>query len=337
MKRLLTALGVASLGLLFASLPRAAPGISASQGSDSLASDSPASESIGRGSPGMGSASAPEAKTSTAAAAVVTPASLFTKRAPPATRVWFPPSSFRMGSSPEEVLEALTQCADEPLSPRCPDFGNEQPLRTVSLSRFGLDTTEVSVVAYARCVQARRCRPIPYYRGGRRFDRPDLPAVLVDHRNASTYCEFMGGQLPTEAQFERAARGLGRRKYAWGNHYHRHVANHGQLAHNPTFADDGHIELAPVTSYPAGATPEGVFNLAGNAAEWVSDSYAAYYDEHDVRDPKGPDVASGATDKVARGGGYASPAVLLRGAARQAHPPQSRSAEVGFRCAYAAP
>lgn len=332
MTRLVTALGVASLGLLLASLPRGASGNSESPRRDSPSSDSSSKDSTSSDTP-----TARKAAISKTASAVAAPASLFIKRAPPAPRVWFPPSNFRMGSSPEEVLEALTQCADEPLSPRCPDFGNEQPLRTVSLSRFSLDTTEVSVAAYERCVQARRCRPIPHYRGARRFARPDLPAVLVNHRNASAYCEFVGGHLPTEAQFERAARGITRRKYAWGNHYHRHVANHGQLAHNPTFADDGYGELAAVTSYPAGATPEGVFNLSGNAAEWVSDGYSAYYDEHDVRDPHGPDVASGATDKVVRGGGYASPAVQLRGAARQARGPLERSAEVGFRCAYSAP
>lgn len=302
MTRLVTAFGVACLGLLLGSLPRAASGSGAS-----------------------------------AAAPTPWPPSLLTKRTPPPARVWFPAGSFRMGSSPEEVLDALTQCAQEPLSPRCPDFGNEQPLRTVSLSRFGLDTTEVSVAAYDRCVQARRCRPIPHYRGARRFDHKDWPAVLTSHSDASAYCAFVGGQLPTEAQFERAARGLTRRRYAWGNHYHRSVSNHGQLAHNPTFSDDGHVELASITSYSEGATPEGVLNLSGNAAEWVSDSYSAYYDERDVRDPRGPDAASGATDKVVRGGGYASPAVLLRSAARQARGPLERSAEVGFRCAYSTP
>lgn len=263
--------------------------------------------------------------------------SLLVRRVPPSPRVWFPAGTFRMGSTPEEVLSAMTECAEEPLSPRCPDFSNEQPVRTIHLSRFALDTLEVSVEAYARCVTARRCHPIPYHRGARRFDRPEWPAVLVTHEEAASYCHFVGGRLPTEAEFERAARGASRRKYPWGNAYHRLLANHGKLAFDPTSAVDGSVELARVDSYSAGASPEGVVNLAGNAAEWVLDSYGAYYDQSDTRDPRGPGAGSGATERVVRGGGYLSPAVALRGAARRAESPTQRSAELGFRCAYSAP
>lgn len=259
---------------------------------------------------------------------------LLTLHTPPASRVWFPNGSFPMGSTPEEVLQALTQCANEPLAARCPDFSNEQPRRTVHLSRFALDTEEVSVRAYARCVAAQRCQPIPYYRGARRFERSDLPAVMVTHRDAADYCAFVGGTLPTEAQFERAAGGIVRRRYPWGNTYHRQLANHGRLAFNATESSDGHVELAPARSYPEGATPEGVLNLGGNAAEWVQDAYSAYYDERDTRDPLGPDAASGYLEKVVRGGGYSSPAVLLRSRARQSLKPETRQADVGFRCAY---
>lgn len=259
---------------------------------------------------------------------------LLTLRAPGVDRVWYPPGQFRMGSSPEEVLVALTSCAQEPLAPRCPDFSNEQPARTVTLSRFALDAKEVSVAAYARCVHAHRCSPLPYYRGARRFDVDSLPAVLVTHQEAQRYCAFVGGALPTEAQFERAARGVTRRNYPWGNGYHRAVSNHGRLAFNATDAQDGSVELAPVDSYSQGATPEGVLNLAGNVAEWVSDVYVNYYDERDIRDPIGPAADSESADRVTRGGSYLSPASLLRGAARQPAVPSSRGADLGFRCAY---
>lgn len=264
-------------------------------------------------------------------------ATLITLTAPRAPRVWFPAGAFRMGSTPEEVLEALTQCANEPLSPRCPDFSNEQPARDVTLSRFALDAEEVSVRDYTRCVTARRCGPVPYHRGARRFERPELPAVLVTHRDAQAYCSFVGGTLPTEAQFERAARGASGRRYPWGASYHRQLANHGRLAFNRTEPLDGTIELAPTASYASGATPEGVVNLAGNAAEWVHDAYSAYYDEADVRDPQGPGEASGSLEKVVRGGGYLSPSVLLRSAARQPQAPDERRADVGFRCAHSRP
>jgi formylglycine-generating enzyme required for sulfatase activity len=259
---------------------------------------------------------------------------LLTLHTPSTTRVWFPSGAFTMGSTPEEVLQALTQCANEPLAARCPDFSNEQPRRTVHLSRFALDTEEVSVHAYERCVAARRCRPIPYYRGARRFERADLPAVLVTHRDAAAYCAFVGGALPTEAQFERAAGGTTRRRYPWGDTYHRQLANHGRLAFNATESSDGNLELAPVRSYPQGATPEGVLNLGGNAAEWVHDAYSPYYDEADTQNPLGPDAASGYLEKVVRGGGYLSPPVLLRSRARQSLKPETRRADIGFRCAY---
>lgn len=263
--------------------------------------------------------------------------SLVTKHTPAPSRVWFPAGHFRMGSTPEEVLTAMTECAAEPLSPRCPDFSNEQPVRTIELSRFALDPLEVSVGAYARCVAARRCRPAPYYRGARRFHVDTLPVVLVTHQDARRYCAFVGGQLPTEAQYERAARGLTRRKYPWGNHYHRLVANHGRLAFDPTSHADGNLELADVRSYGAGASPEGVQNLAGNAAEWVNDAYSAYYDENDTRDPAGPPPGASAAERVVRGGSYLSPAVYLRGATRRAVGPTEQSAEIGFRCAYVRP
>ncbi len=263
--------------------------------------------------------------------------SLLTKRAPAPPVVWYPASDFQMGSTPEEVLLAMADCNAEPLAPRCPDFSNEQPLRTIRLSAFALDTLEVSVAAYERCVAARRCRPIPYHRGARRFHRQQLPAVLVTHEDAVAYCTFMGGRLPTEAQFERAMRGSSRRRFPWGNSYHRLVANHGRLAFNATSDADRYVELAQVNSFPAGASPEGVLNLAGNAAEWVNDGYSAYYDERQLEDPLGPPADAGITDRVVRGGGYLSPAVMLRGAARRAELPTLRSAEVGFRCAYARP
>lgn len=259
-----------------------------------------------------------------------------TKQAPPPARAWFPSSTFRMGSTPEEVLGAMTECAREPLSPRCPDFSNEQPVRTVELSRFALDTLEVNTRDYARCVAARRCKPVPYHRGARRFGVETLPATLVTHQDAKNYCAFVGGHLPTEAQFERAARGLTRRKYPWGNLYHRLLANHGRLAFTPNAAADGTLELAVTNSYAAGATPEGIQNLAGNAAEWVSDAYSPYYDERETLDPMGPSTDAGATERVVRGGGYLSPTVLLRGASRRAELPTERSAEIGFRCAYPA-
>jgi formylglycine-generating enzyme len=260
--------------------------------------------------------------------------SWITLTAPLPRNVRIPAGNFRMGSTAEEVLAALTQCSGETLSQRCPDFSDEQPVRELSLSAFWLDVLEVSVEDYARCVAARRCKPIPYYQGARRFEQPTLPATMVTFDDAERYCGFAGGTLPTEAQFERAARGETRRVFPWGNLYNSSLANHGKLAHLPTDDADGFAELAPVTAFHNGATPEGVRQLSGNASEWVRDRYLPYYNDSDRTDPQGPDVNAGATERVVRGGGYLSPRGRIRGAARVSAAPDQRSAERGFRCAY---
>jgi formylglycine-generating enzyme len=248
--------------------------------------------------------------------------------------VHFAAGTFRMGSSAEEVLNALTECSTETLSQRCPDFSDEQPVREVLLSPFWLDTREVSVGDYGRCVAARRCKPIPFHQGARRFDYPNLPATLVRHDDAERYCRFVGGSLPTEAQFERAARGETRRVYPWGNLYNSRLANHGKLALSPRETGDGFSELAPVEAFSVASTPEGVLQLAGNASEWVRDRYLPYYNDADRRNPQGPDANSGATERVVRGGGYLSPRGRIRGAARDSAAPEHRGADLGFRCAY---
>jgi formylglycine-generating enzyme len=88
-----------------------------------------------------------------------------------------------------------------------------------------------------------------------------------------------------------------------------------------------------VGAFPDGATPEGVFDLAGNVAEWVLDRYAPEYAERDLSDPTGPSAGSGSSQRVVRGGDYESPRPTLRGAARLGQPPGTRAPTLGFRCA----
>ena len=89
------------------------------------------------------------------------------------------------------------------------------PAHEVHLSPYWLDRTEVTVRAYARCVQLRRCKAPPFAQGGKRFDRPEYPASLVTHEDALAYCRFRGARLPTEAEYERAARGEKARRFPW--------------------------------------------------------------------------------------------------------------------------
>ncbi|GMV18103.1 MAG: SUMF1/EgtB/PvdO family nonheme iron enzyme [Polyangiaceae bacterium] len=261
-----------------------------------------------------------------------------TLRQPAGAMLRVPQGSFEMGSTPEDVLDAVTDCAREPLGGRCKEemFSDELPRHKVTLSSFWLDRLEVSVKDYARCVALRRCRAVPFDQGGKRFDVPSYPVSLVRHADARAYCRFRGARLPTEAELERAARGPRGRRYPWGQLYNTRAANHGRLGLDTTDARDGFAELAPVGSFPAGRTPEGFLDLAGNVAEWASDRYAVSYPPGPAVDPKGPAIGAGSGGNVVRGGHWASAAPWLRGASRSSADPETRSPTLGFRCARSA-
>lgn len=247
-------------------------------------------------------------------------------------------SAFTMGSTPDEIVGAIASCGREPYGHRCEEsmFSDELPSRRVTLSAYWLDRTEVTVQEYARCVALRRCRPAPFGEGGRRFDRPNYPISMVSWYDAQQFCRFRGGRLPTEAEFERAARGPNGRRYPWGDLYNSHAANHGKFAWNKTDDQDGFPELAPVGSFPDGKTPEGFLDLAGNVSEWVNDRYLQRYIEQDVTDPVGPAPPLAGSVRVVRGGDYESGGPWLRGAQREAAEPETRQPSVGFRCARSA-
>lgn len=246
--------------------------------------------------------------------------------APPSRAVYLRPVTLDLGSTEEEALSALMRCKREPLSDRCDEttFADEVPIRRAQhVPGFWISRTEVSVAEYARCVAAGRCARAGYEGGAHRFQRGSLPVTLVTFDDARRYCTFRAGRLPTEAEFERAARGAARRAYPWGRSFHGKLANHGRLGVDPTDASDGYAELAPVGSFPGGATPEGILDLAGNAAEWTSDAF--------LRDDGRPT----SSERAVRGGHFASAAPFLRGAARAGKPPGTREPTLGFRCVWA--
>lgn len=253
------------------------------------------------------------------------PGQLRRMRAVPSLAAYLRPLTLEVGSTEEEVVAALMRCKREPLPERCDEttFADEAPSHRERVAGFWMARTEVSVADYSRCVAVGRCAAPAFDGGARRFQQPSYPVTLVSFDDARRYCAFRGGRLPTEAEFERAARGARRRTYPWGNAYHAQLANHGRSGVDRTDAGDGFAELAPVGSYPDGATPEGILDLAGNVAEWTADLFTS-----------GRGGGAAGTERAVRGGSYESAAPELRGAARSSRSPETREPTLGFRCVW---
>jgi eukaryotic-like serine/threonine-protein kinase len=178
---------------------------------------------------------------------------------------------------------------------------NEKPVHRVTLSAFYLDKHEVTVKEYRRCVAAGKCEALDdpaklfshKYCNGTHSDRQNHPMNCVARLHALQYCEWVGKRLPTEAEWEYSARGTEARTYPWGEE-----APNASRAVVEGIVLDGRTE--PVCSKPAGNTPEGACDLAGNVWEWVSDWYGAYSSEVQT-DPRGPEQG---TARVFRGGSW---------------------------------
>lgn len=266
-------------------------------------------------------------------------------RLPAVVRV--PAGEVVMGSAPEDVEAAIRLCRHDlsglPLEQQCTEelFASETPAHRVRVSAFGLDRTEVTQDAYARCVAAGDCVPSVIGATDARLAGGTLPVVGVSQREARQYCASVGGRLPTEAEWERAARGGARgaargamtgRTFPWGSGWDGRLANHGRLVRTVRATDDGYAFLAPVGSYPDGASPFGLLDLAGNVSEWIADWYdLGYYSTSPRVDPTGPAVGS---LRVFRGGSFDSPSFALRSAYRGMAPEDTRDVQLGFRCAY---
>jgi eukaryotic-like serine/threonine-protein kinase len=234
--------------------------------------------------------------------------------APRADRVMIPAGPFTQGSTK----------GDE----------DERPMRKVTLKAFAIDRTEVTRGDYAACVAAHRCKPVvvPAAAPGppavaasgdpsavvssSAADDPKLPVTGVDWSDAQAYCRFAGGRLPTESEWEKAARGTDGREYPWGAEADCARGNWGTFDGEGPCAGKNPGHPVPVGRYPNGASPYGVLDLGGNVWEWVADKY----DE----DPK---------RRVVRGGSCCSYFVAPRAANRNAWAPDHRDEDLGFRCA----
>jgi formylglycine-generating enzyme required for sulfatase activity/tRNA A-37 threonylcarbamoyl transferase component Bud32 len=235
------------------------------------------------------------------------------------------------------------------------------PTHNVTLSAFCLDKTEVTTKAYNECSERGACeRALDHvtwpgitpdekkayspFCNGSHPERGDHPINCVAWSMAATYCAKRGARLPTEAEWEYAARGSKQRTYPWGddppsakllNACGRECAKWsketlGKAMSTMYAEDDGFAGTAPVGSFPAGASEHGFLDLAGNVWEWTSDWYAPY-DAKPAVDPKGPETGK---SRVVRGGDFlGSDADWARPAWRFTMDPEAYNHAVGFRCA----
>ncbi|MDI7267128.1 MAG: SUMF1/EgtB/PvdO family nonheme iron enzyme [Myxococcota bacterium] len=205
-------------------------------------------------------------------------------------------------------------------------FGNPDthPMRLIEISAFRIDRAEVTVGDYRRCVDAGKCSAALCQGQPEAYVGPDLPATCVSWRQAAAYCAWAGGRLPTEAEWEKAARGLDGRKYPWGGA----APTCESALHNACGID----APAPVGARPAGASPFGVLDMGGNVAEWTADWYAEdYYRGSSAADPRGPDSGS---FRVVRGGSFMAGSRYMMTGFRKFEPPETSRRDLGFRCAF---
>lgn len=221
---------------------------------------------------------------------------------------------------------------------------DEIPSHLVQMHAFWIDQVEVVNGMYALCVKAGACRVPESLSSDNRFeyyDNPefvDYPVVQVTWFDANAYCQWAGRRLPTEAEWERAARGDDMRTFPWGDE-----PPNARNSNSLNIVGD----TTRVGSYAEGISPFGALDMAGNVWEWVSDFYVHdYYKESPAENPTGPAKDPGSHLRVIRGGSYQddmlnlrlpnrgyevgpNPAVLPTDPAYYGH----RSAKIGFRCA----
>jgi formylglycine-generating enzyme required for sulfatase activity len=209
-------------------------------------------------------------------------------------------------------------------------YSDEQPIHAIHLSAYYIDKYEVTNAAYGRCVDAGACvlpkqsrsyTRIAYY-GNPEFD--EFPVIYVDWNMAKTYCEWRGDRLPTEAEWEKAARGTDGRTYPWGESVSCDKANYQSNCKGDT---------TQVGSYLGGVSPYGLYDMAGNVWEWTSSLYKPYpYSADDGRENLN---ASGM--RAPRGGSWNNYGFNVRSAYRYRLAPDYINYNVGIRCAKDAP
>ncbi len=199
---------------------------------------------------------------------------------------------------------------------------SNRPQREVYLDAFAIDRTEVTNAAFAEFIVSTQFQPDRGWEDSLARDRGTLPVVGVLWEEASAYCRWIEKRLPTEAEWEKAARGADARIYPWGDTWDASRAN---------TAEEGAGTPLPVGSHPEGASPFGLLDMTGNVAEWVSDHFEFdYYTYAPDHNPRGPQQV---LDHGLRGGSFADPAEFATTFFRNSSHSALPNYRVGFRCA----
>jgi formylglycine-generating enzyme required for sulfatase activity len=223
--------------------------------------------------------------------------------------VYIPAGEFLMGSS-----DADTERAD-----------NEIPQHMVYLNSYWISKTEITNAMFNTCVEAGVCKySVSFKTNPHYLDSAyaNHPVVYISWQTAQVFCKWLGGRLPTEAEWEKAARGVNDDEYPWGTGLPSLIfTNSNNLVGDTT----------PVKAFPQSISYYGVLDMGSNVREWVSDWYDPdYFKNSPYENPKGPDKTG---LKVLKGASYLDPYRYTRAANRLAHKPSSPGAVRGFRCA----
>ena len=210
----------------------------------------------------------------------------------------------------------------------------EKPVHSVTLSGFQISRSEITVAQYRACVEAGACQKPGggYYCNWGKEDRDNHPINCVTWHQAVVFCKWAGGRLPTEAEWEYAARGNDGRRFPWGNQeatcqYAAMCDGETKEGTGTTYSGCGKDSTWPVCSKPAGNSKDGLCDMAGNVWEWVSDWYGDY-PAAPQKDPKGPTKGE---LKVLRGGSWDSIPKNCQSAVRNGYLPDVQNYDAGFR------
>lgn len=249
---------------------------------------------------------------------------------PPITQISSPtPTFFVRGISPKDGMQMILI----PKGTFTMGGGTENDERfkhDVFIDAFWIDQTEVTIDMYTKCVESGVCTPPQgnnFISREHYFNDPsfsDYPVIQIDWFQADIYCKWAGRRLPTEAEWEKAARGFGENIFPWGEVQDCRFANY--------WGEDGKCvgDVVAVGSYPEGISPFSVFDMAGNAYEWVADWYdSEYYMLSPVENPQGPETG---TTRVLRGGSFLHLPQMMYTFSRKDLDPSYADVFTGFRC-----